>query len=79
VELSNKRQAVERFSSIFGVDREHICSIGNSFIDVSMFEASKLKIAFNPIDDYVAHQANVVVRSHDLSDVLPYILGQNSG
>jgi phosphoserine phosphatase len=79
VELSNKRQAVERFSSLYGIDREHVCSVGNSFIDVSMFEASKLKIAFNPIDDYVAHQANVVVRSHDLSDVLPYILGQSSG
>ena len=79
VELSNKRQAVERFSSLYGVEREHICSIGNSFIDVSMFEASKLKIAFNPIDDYVAHQANVVIRSKDLSDVLPFILGQDSG
>lgn len=78
VELANKRHAVERFSSVYGVDHEHVCSVGNSFIDVSMFEASKLKIAFNPIDDYVAHQANVVVRSRDLADILPYILGQNS-
>ncbi len=79
VELTNKRQAVERFSSVYGVDREHVCSVGNSFIDVSMFEASKLKIAFNPIDDYVAHQANVVVRSKDLSDILPHILGERKG
>jgi phosphoserine phosphatase len=79
VELSNKRQAVERFASLYGVDREHVCSVGNSFIDVSMFEASKLKIAFNPIDDYVAHQANVVVRSNDLSDILPHILGEETG
>ena len=77
VELSNKRHAVEKFSSIYGVDRENICSIGNSFIDVSMFEASGLRIAFNPIDEYVAHRANFVVRSNDLSDVLPYIVGQN--
>jgi phosphoserine phosphatase len=79
VELGNKRHSVEKFSSIYGVDREHICSVGNSFIDVSMFEASKLKIAFNPIDEYVAHRANVVVRSNDLSDILPFILGQESG
>ena len=79
VELQNKRQAVEKFSSVYGVDQEHVCSVGNSFIDVSMFEASGLKIAFNPIDEYVAHRANVVVRSKDLSDILPHIIGQDTG
>ncbi len=75
VELTNKRKALQRFQQKFGVAEERTVAIGNSFVDVSMFSASGLAIAFNPIDDEVQRNADVVLRSRDIRDVLPPILG----
>jgi len=58
------------------VSEERTVAIGNSFVDVSMFGASGLSIAFNPIDDEVQRNADVVLRSRNLTDVLPLILGR---
>lgn len=76
VELTNKRQALERFQERYGVPAERTVAIGNSFVDVSMFSTSGLSIAFNPIDETVERSADVVLRSRDLRDVLRPILGQ---
>jgi len=76
VELTNKRRALQRFQESFGVSEERTVAIGNSFVDVSMFGASGLSIAFNPIDDEVQRNADVVLRSRNLTDVLPLILGR---
>lgn len=73
--LKSKRAALQYFQSEFGVPPERTVSIGDSFIDVSMFELSALRIAFNPIDDYVVGRADHVIREHDLRLVLPLILG----
>ena len=78
VELTNKRLALERFQQKYGVPAERTVAIGNSFVDVSMFSASGLSIAFNPIDEVVEKSADVVLRSKDLRDVLRHILGQTS-
>jgi phosphoserine phosphatase len=74
VELTNKRKALRRFQEKYGVPEERTVAIGNSFVDVSMFDGSGLSIAFNPIDDFVEKNADVVVRSKDLRTVLPPIL-----
>jgi phosphoserine phosphatase len=74
VELTNKRKALLRFQDRYGVPPERTVAIGNSFVDVSMFSASGLSIAFNPIDDTVESSADVVIRSKDLREVLPPIL-----
>lgn len=71
VELSNKSTALKMFQARYGVPRERTAAIGNSFVDVSMFGVSGLSIAFNPIDDLVEKNAQVVLRSRDLRDVLP--------
>ena len=78
VELTNKRLALERFQQKYGVPAERTVAIGNSFVDVSMFSASGLSIAFNPIDEVVEKSADVVLRSRDLRDVLKPILGHKS-
>lgn len=78
VELTDKRSALRGFQHRFGVDEQRTVAIGNSFVDVSMFSASGLSIAFNPIDEQVEMSADVVVRSRDLRDVLPIILGSQS-
>lgn len=77
--LKSKRAALEHFQSDFGVPPERTVSIGDSFIDVSMFELSALGIAFNPIDDYVVEKADHVIREHDLRLVLPFILPDARG
>ncbi|MBI0583843.1 MAG: HAD-IB family phosphatase [Methanomassiliicoccus sp.] len=74
VELTNKRKALERFQQRYGVTAERTVAIGNSFVDVSMFSASGLSIAFNPIDEMVERSADVVLRARDLRAVLPPIL-----
>jgi len=67
-----------RFSGhILSVPAERTVAIGNSFVDVSMFSASGLSIAFNPIDEAVERSADVVLRSKDLRDVLGPILGHS--
>jgi phosphoserine phosphatase len=75
--LKSKREALEHFQREFDVSPERTVSIGDSFIDVSMFELSALGIAFNPIDDYVVEKADHVVRERDLRLVLPFILGNS--
>jgi phosphoserine phosphatase len=75
--LKSKRDALTKFQSRYGVTKERTVSIGDSFIDISMFEMSGLRIAFNPIDDYVTSVADHVVRERDLRKVLPLILNDD--
>jgi len=74
VELCNKKKALREAQELFGVPQERTASVGNSSIDVSMFQGSSLGIAFNPIDDDVVKGAHHVVRAADLSAVLPYLI-----
>ena len=76
VDLTNKGAALRRFQQQYGVDDARTVSIGNSFVDVSMFALSGLSIAFNPIDEHVKKNADVVVNARDLRDVLPHILSR---
>ncbi|QLH74793.1 MAG: HAD-IB family phosphatase [Methanomassiliicoccales archaeon] len=75
VMLKSKMSSLMEFQRRFGIRPERTASIGDSFIDVSMFELSALKIAFNPIDELVVGRADHVIREKDLRLVLPYILG----
>lgn len=72
--LKSKHDALSHFQDMYGVPPERTVSIGDSFIDVSMFELSGLGIAFNPIDDYVTSKADHVIKERDLELVLPFIL-----
>lgn len=74
VELGNKRKALQEAQRMFGTGPERTAAIGNSSIDVSMFQVSALGIAFNPIDEEVVRGAHHVVRNSSLSAVLPYLL-----
>jgi phosphoserine phosphatase len=61
----------------YSVSRERVASIGDSFIDIPMFQASGMSIAYNPLDEVVARSATHVVRSQNLMAVLPYLLGKD--
>lgn len=69
--LKSKRDALASLQRKFDATPEMTVSIGDSFIDISMFELSALRIAFNPIDDLIVRRADHVIRSKDLRDVLP--------
>jgi phosphoserine phosphatase len=75
--LKSKRDALMKFQQKYGITPERTVSIGDSFIDISMFELSGLSIAFNPIDDYVTSVADHIIKERDLRLVLPLIIGQD--
>jgi len=74
VELVNKRRSLDRFLRRWDVPGERAAAVGNSFVDVSMFNGCGFSIAFNPIDAWVAENASSVVNSDDLGDILPLLL-----
>ncbi|NYT12872.1 MAG: HAD-IB family phosphatase [Methanomassiliicoccales archaeon] len=74
VELVNKRKALDSFLEKWGISSDRTAAVGNSFVDVSMFKGCSFSIAYNPIDAWVAENANAVVNSDDLSDILPLLL-----
>ncbi len=74
VELSNKRRALETYQQRFDASKERTACIGNSFVDVSMFRGGGFSIAFNPIDDLVRKNADLVLCSKDLRVVVPPLL-----
>jgi phosphoserine phosphatase len=74
VELCNKIKALQEAQRMFGASPERTAAIGNSSIDVSMFQGSALGIAFNPIDEEVVRGAHHVIRGPCLSAVLDLLL-----
>ncbi|MFP4545302.1 MAG: HAD family hydrolase [Methanomassiliicoccales archaeon] len=74
VELRNKRGSLDRFLERWDIPRERAAAVGNSFVDVSMFQGCACSIAFNPVDREVVEGARKVVKSDDLRSILPYLL-----
>jgi phosphoserine phosphatase len=74
VELLNKKLALEAFLAKYSVRSERAACVGDSFIDIPMFKACGMSIAFNPMDDRVCESATYVVQNRSLSAVLPFIL-----
>ncbi len=74
VDLSDKGIKMREFMERFQVTKEETVAIGNSFVDVKMFENAGFSIAFNPIDDQVIAASDAVVESSNIADVLDHIL-----
>jgi len=73
VRLMDKGDAVAAVGRKLGASRNDIVSVGNSRYDLSMFERSRLGIAFCPEDEQVRSGAGAVVEEKDLSKVLEVI------
>ncbi len=73
VELRDKASALLSIAKDFDIDPAKCAAVGNSWVDVSMFEVCGLGIAFNPIDSKTITEADVVVESNDLRDILPHL------
>lgn len=71
VKLLEKGAALLRVAEMAGVSREEIISVGNSFIDVDMFEVSAVGIAFVPVDEKIIVAADYVVNENDMRSLIP--------
>ena len=73
VKLRDKASVLRQMLDEFDIAPERCAAIGNSWVDVSMFEIANLGIAFNPIDGETITAADVTVDSDDLRDILEYL------
>lgn len=63
------------YRDTYGISKDEIVSVGDSFNDVGMFLSSGHSIAFNPSDEYAATMGEVVHRGNDLGKCLSTIKG----
>jgi len=73
VPLSQKGIPVIDLQESLGLKKEECVAIGNSMVDIPMFSACGLGIAFAPDDEEVRRAADVVIESRDLRDILGVI------
>ncbi len=73
VKLRDKASALLSVLDEFGIPAEKCAAVGNSWVDVTMFDVAGFSIAFNPIDEETRKAADVVVESDNLMDVLKYL------
>ncbi len=71
VPVKQKEQILRKLQAQLGISPAETASVGNSEIDVGLFRASRIGVAFNAHDDLVLAGASKIVRGKDLRDVLP--------
>jgi len=74
VSLNNKDKVLNRILHKFSVKLNKCCAVGDDESLIPIFRKVALGIAFNPCSEEVEKNADVVVKSKDLRDVLPHIL-----
>ncbi|MBN2604163.1 MAG: HAD-IB family phosphatase [Candidatus Thermoplasmatota archaeon] len=74
VRLMYKDKKIKELSEDLGIAFKNIAAVGNSCFDIPMMEICGFGIAFNPGDDCVKKEADVIVEGFDLSKIIPYFL-----
>jgi phosphoserine phosphatase len=70
VPIKRKGDVLAGLQREFGLSPEECAAVGNSEIDVAMFEHSRIGVAFLPEDDHVRRKATYVVTEKDLRQVI---------
>jgi len=73
VPVNDKGLAVRKLIDGLGFEKCECAAVGDRGIDCGMFEHVGLKIAFNPADQEVCDNADVVIRTKDLREILRHI------
>lgn len=73
VKLRDKGEVVKNLISSLDLKKSSVVSIGNGKIDVPMFKESGLGIAFNPNDQVIIQNADIIIEKKDLAQILKYI------
>jgi len=74
VSLNNKDKVLNHILQRFNVKPAECCAVGDDESLIPLFKKVALGIAFNPCSEEVENNADVVVKSKDLRDILPHIL-----
>jgi phosphoserine phosphatase len=72
VRLTHKDLKIRDLSKDLKIAFENMAAVGNSCFDIPMMELCGLGIAFNPGDDCVKKEADVVVENDDLYKIVPH-------
>jgi len=75
VSVHNKDMVLLRMLRKFNLRLEECAAVGDDETLIPLFEKVGLSIAFNPRSWLVEERADVVVKSEDLREVLPFLLG----
>jgi len=74
VSFDNKNIVLIRMLKKFNLGIEECAAVGDDETMIPLFEKVSLSIAFNPRSWTVEEQADVVIKSDDLHEVLPHLL-----
>lgn len=74
VRLMHKDKKIKEISEDLNIPFENMAAVGNSCFDIPMMEICGFGIAFNPGDDCVKKEADVIVEGFDLSEIVPHFL-----
>ena len=75
VPIKGKEGVLRQLQARLGIPPERTASVGNSEIDVGLFRASRIGVAFCPEDAEVRAHASHVVEERDLRGVIPLLRG----
>ena len=76
VSVDNKDTVLLSMLKKFNLGIDECAAVGDDETLIPLFEGVSLSIAFNPRSWLVEEKADIVVKSDDLREVLPYLLGK---
>ncbi len=76
VSIDNKDTALLHMLKKFNIGIAECAAVGDDETMIPLFEEVGLSIAFNPRSWAVEERADIVVKSEDLRDILPYLQGK---
>lgn len=78
VSVDNKDTVLDRMLKKFNLGMDQCAAVGDDETLIPLFERVSLSIAFNPRSWVVEEQADIVLKSDDLREVLPYLLDKEN-
>ncbi|MCW4052553.1 MAG: HAD family phosphatase [Candidatus Bathyarchaeota archaeon] len=73
VSFYSKDRHLQRILKEFNVTAQECAAVGDDPTLVPLFRKVTLAIAFNPVNRAVEEHADIIVKSNDLRDILPYV------
>lgn len=76
VSFNKKDEALSRILKKFDTKASGCAAVGDDETTIPLFKMVGLRIAFNPSNKTVEKHADIVIRSNNLREVLPHLLGK---
>lgn len=79
VPIKDKESVLAQVQRQMGVTPDETAAVGNSDIDVGLFQRARIGVAFLPADDHVRRGATAVVTERDLARVIDHLFPASDG